>query len=503
MVKESQIVGMSRSHNVRDKDNVINFLIKSFSNLRDRKNGWIILLRLTHDSNRFIKISAIQAIGICFVDIPDKEDAWERLFVLAKNLDKEVKDTALYAMSTSFSYLPSKEGAWKNVLELIKSSTSVNDCTALVFLLPECFNCFDEKEKIIDDLKRLAIDENPAIKSFGNNLIGKVYILKSVKASGAEFNKIYSEAIIYFKKSSDVLNIPSHKFCYVMHNIFNKIIEGEVKDANEINKGIEELKTISEESTEKKKIVKILDELHIILEETLDAQKKGEDISKFKEKIIPICTELNTLIGTLNNEIIRQIAEKAKERINFEYRCTIKALKIVDNLIESPNKLISEPNLLLETIKLCCISISEPICDSYKSKLEEIEKEVDAEKKQVQLLQFIKEIKPVLENQKTIKEIIVLGQNEIKEEINKFTQKLDGYFISINKNGPRQEIVVSTGIEMFGTGSQVVTTIPINEIGYDELNEDIVKIKNNMLLSEIPKRLKDRILECVATISKK
>ncbi len=502
MVKESQIFGMAKSRNFKDKKKVAQFLKTSFSNLKDRKVGWEVLHMLANDSNRFVKSSAIEAIHSSFVYIPDKDDAWQYLLHTIQEPNENVRLDAAVAISKVFDILPNKEIAWMDLLETIKKSANTGNIYP-AFTLHTCFDCLEEKEKFIDSLKQLVDAGDSVIRSFSNNLIGRIYISKSVKEKGDEFNKTYLEGLTYLKKSFDEAAISPHKFCYIMHNIFSKIIEGELKDVSEINKGIEELKTISKESTEKQKIVKILDELYNVLEETLDAQKKGEDISKFKEKIIPICTQLDVLIGTLNNEIIRQIAQKAKERISFEYKCTIKALEIVDHLIESPDKLISEPSLLIETIRLCCVSISEPLCKSYKSKLEEIEKESIADKKQAQLLLFIKEIKPVLEHEKSLKEIIVSGQKEIKGEVIKLTQKLDDYFISISESGPRQEIVISTGIEMLGTGAQVVTTIPLNAIGYDELQKDIVKIKDRTRLSEIPKRLKDRIMECAGTVLKK
>ncbi len=340
--------------------------------------------------------------------------------------------------------------------------------------------------KFIDSLKQLVDTGDIAIRSVSNNLIGRILISKSVKLKGEEFNKTYLEGLTYLKKSFDEFDISRHKFCYFMHNIFNKIIEGELKDVSEINKGIEELKTISEESTEKKKIVRILDELHIIFEKTLEAQKKGEDISDFKEKIIPICTELNILIGTLNNEIIRHIAEKAKERINFEYKCTIKALEIVDNLIKSPDKLISEPILIVETLRLCCISISEPICNSYRSRLNEIEKESFEYEKQAKLLQFIKEIKPVLEHEKSLKEIIISGQNEIKGEIEKVKGEVGKEPLtspiepqptdSIEKRAVQAKIYVDKIFEHVQSGK--LRGRYINETSLEDYYDQIVKFLN-------------------------
>lgn len=498
MIKESQITGMVRSHNFKDKERVAKFLKNSFSNLKDKERGWEILRNLANDSNQYVKLSSIDAIRLSFVYISNKEDAWQCLLNLAQESNKKIQLNASVTLPKVFTHHPDKERAWMDLLETVKSSVKVSNLYPLV-ILSDCFECFDDKDRIVDSLRQLADSGDIFLSSYSNNLIGRIYISKSVKAKSDEFNKLYFEGINYLKKSFDELNVPSHKFCYIMHNIFSKIIEGELKNATEINNGIDELKIISEKSNEKQKIVKILDELYNILEETLEAQKNGEDISRFKEKIIPICIQLNMLIGTLDNEVVRLIAEKAQERIYFEYKCTIKALEIVDYLIESPNKLISEPDLLIETIQLCCISISEPLCNHYKSKLEEIEKENVMNKKQEQLLDLIQDLKPILEQEKSLKEIIVSGQSEIKNEI----VKLGEYFISINHKGPRQEITISTGLEMLGTGAKVITTIPLNEIKYKEIEDDIAKIKNKMRLIEIPKQLKERIIEYLSTCSTK
>lgn len=494
MIKESQISGMSKSHNFKDKKKVTKFLGASFSGLKDKNKGWEVLRSLANDSNQFVKLSSIDAIQSSFVYLINKEEAWQYLLntILESNSNSIVRIEATIVTYKVFDLLPNKEKAWMDLLETVKKSANTNNMTPS-FIMQHCFNSLDDKEKYMGSLKPLTDIDDRVIRSFSNNLVGRIYMSKLVNEKGDEFNKTYLEGLIYLKKSFDELAIPSHKFCYVMHNIFNKIIEGELKDVSEINKGIEELKTFSKESTEKQKIIKVLDELYNVLEDTIDAQKKREDISKFKEKIIPIFDQLNILIGTLNNEIIRQIAEKAKERINFEYKSTIRALEIVVQVIEIPDKLISEPNLVAEVLRLCCISISEPLCNFYKTKLYEIEKENVTDKKQAQLLQFFIEIKTVLEHEKTLKEIICSGHSEIKGEVIKLTQKLENYYISINKNGPRQEIVISTGVEMYGTGAQVVTTIPLIEFGYNEFNEDINNIKNNMRLSEIPTRLYDII----------
>jgi hypothetical protein len=497
MVKERQISGLAISHNISDKIKVAKFLRISFSELENKNNGWNILLKFSKDSNLFVKMSSINAIRPSFVYIPNKEEAWKCLLDLLQEQNEEIRKHAAVSISIVFIHLPDKEKGWMDLLEIVKTSTEDRILLPLI-IIPKCFEQLDDKEKIITSLEELVNHNNVLIRSYSNNLLGRIYITKSVKLKSDAFNELYFKGIDHLKKSYDDFDIPPHKFCYIMHNTFSKIIEGEIVDKNEIVDNIDELKSISKESDEKTKIIQILDDLYTILEETLETQQKGEDILQFKDRIIPICIQLNGLIGTLNNEIIRSIAEKAQEKIHFEYNCTIKALKIVDDLIESPKKLTSEPSLILDTIRLCCLSISEPVCNHYKSKLEEIEKkDIGIDEKETLLLQLIQELKPVLEQEKSFKEIFVSGQREIKTELTKVTERLENCVISINRTGPRQEVVISTGVEMFGTGGKIITTIPLNEIGYDELHDDILRIKNKMPLAKTPSKLKTKILEFI------
>jgi hypothetical protein len=494
MIKEKQIIGMARSRNYKDKQKVIKFLKINFSELHNRNNGWKILRKFVDDSNLEVKLNSIEAIYLNFVYIPFQEEAWDILLYLIQKPNNKIRINASIAIIKVLDIFPDVERPWNDLIEVLSGSIKIGNYYPL-FILPECFECLEDKEKVLESLEPLSTNRDKIVRSFSNNLIGRIYISKSIKAKGDEFNEIYLKGITHLKKSLDEFDIPPHKFCYVIHDIFNSLIEGKLENPDEIKSNITELKKITEKSTEKQKIIGILNELNTILEETLDAQKNGEDISKFKHKIIPICTQLNMLIGTLNNEIIRFIAEKAQEKIHFEYKCTIRALEILDDLIQSPDKLISEPDLLIETIRLSCQLISEPTCNHYSSKLEEIEKETDVDGRRNKLLQFIKEIKPVLEHEKSLKEIIVSGQREIKDEIANVKNVLEDCYVSINKVGPRQEIVISTGVEVLGTGAQFLTTIPLKEIGYDEIHDDIMKIKNNMQWMEIPHKLQAKILD--------
>ena len=72
--------------------------------------------------------------------------------------------------------------------------------------------------------------------------------------------------------------------------------------------------------------------------------------------------------------------------------------------------------------------------------------------------------------------------------LNRITEGLHGL-------GIKQEIEISSGIEILGTGAALITTIPLQEISYAELKEDLQRIKGEHIskLSELPKRLANKI----------
>jgi hypothetical protein len=83
----------------------------------------------------------------------------------------------------------------------------------------------------------------------------------------------------------------------------------------------------------------------------------------------------------------------------------------------------------------------------------------------------------------------------LKNDIKEIKDKVDYVIISL-KPGITQEIEISSGIEILGTGAALITTIPLQEISYAELKEDlqIIKGKHISKLSELPKRLANKII---------
>jgi hypothetical protein len=96
-------------------------------------------------------------------------------------------------------------------------------------------------------------------------------------------------------------------------------------------------------------------------------------------------------------------------------------------------------------------------------------------------------VDPILENMNKI------GQ-EIGTKLDDISQEMNEIRISFNP-GIKQEIEISSGIEILGTGAKLITTIPLQEISYAELKEDLKKINVEHIdkLSKLPKKLANKI----------
>jgi len=86
----------------------------------------------------------------------------------------------------------------------------------------------------------------------------------------------------------------------------------------------------------------------------------------------------------------------------------------------------------------------------------------------------------------------------IEEDLSKISDKLEELSISV-KPGITEELVISKGLEIGGSGALIVTTIPVTEIKYPEFPEDLEKIKEKTttVLSKLPERLNKKIRDYI------
>jgi len=83
----------------------------------------------------------------------------------------------------------------------------------------------------------------------------------------------------------------------------------------------------------------------------------------------------------------------------------------------------------------------------------------------------------------------------LKESVNKLTESIKEMKISL-KPGIKEEIQVTIGLSGFGSGAQKVIKIPIQEISYPELQDDLQKYSDKMMdIAKLPAKLKDKIMK--------
>jgi hypothetical protein len=110
------------------------------------------------------------------------------------------------------------------------------------------------------------------------------------------------------------------------------------------------------------------------------------------------------------------------------------------------------------------------------------------------MIEYMKFEKDLTEQYRTLSIVIgliptvyVVAVDPIVENINKVSQEIGTKLDCLSQEmkeirisfNPRvkQELKISSGIEILGTGAALITTIPLQEISYAELKEDLQRIK--------------------------
>ena len=83
---------------------------------------------------------------------------------------------------------------------------------------------------------------------------------------------------------------------------------------------------------------------------------------------------------------------------------------------------------------------------------------------------------------------------DIKTGITEIKNNVDDLILSL-KPGINEDLVITVGAEIYGTGVQRVITIPLKEISYGDLKKDIesIKDKSNLKLKDLPSKLAKKI----------
>ncbi|AKJ37893.1 HEAT repeat domain-containing protein [Methanosarcina barkeri] len=512
-----------------DKDNkvrssVANTLGFIFSDVPDKQQAWNDLHRLTKDKVKFVRALATKSLGYAFSDVPDKQQAWSDLQRLTKDEDKFVRSKAAYSLCYAFFYMPDKQQAWNDLHRLINDENSdVRSSAAEAFRF--AFPHVPDKQQAWNDLQRLTNDENNFARTEANHSLGRVSIFKASHAGKDEdYKKELENAIKFFESAAQEAPArwfnPS-QFCLPFYRSFHTIIFKKQEVAEEVNKYLEEAKAEIEGSENKKQLFEAVENLAEALKKVqnmgnLDLSRMKDELNFYRkycdravelmkdtEETAPLATEVMRKGLPILDRNIKRILEEIQEKAKNTYKQSQGTVteKIAYSVCrEVQNWEIGSPEEMTQKVEDIAYVLKKKI--GYVPENEYVLNKIEAMRSERNLVKQYETLLFVIEQ---IPTITVVPEDVVVENINKVGQelgtKVDGLSQEINEirislsPGITQEIEISSGIEILGTGAALITTIPLQEISYAELKEDLQRIKGENIskLSELPKRLANKI----------
>jgi hypothetical protein len=341
----------------------------------------------------------------------------------------------------------------------------------------------------------------------------------SQSSSEEEYMKELENSITFFENSyeenSD--NNPSG-FCLPFYRSFYTIIRAEKQQTkDEVRKYLTEAKRAVRGSKNKKLLLEAVENLARALDEVLDQKniqleakrkklafyrkycEKAAELMIDTEEVAPSATRvLRKGLPILDRKLksfLEEIQEKAKTACREsqgtdteEIACT------VSRKVQKWE--ISNPADMAEYIEDISYSLkgkvqSHPENDYLLRKIELMRNETDLTKKFQLLSYIIGEIPSI----KVVSEETIRKEfNEIKQNIATVDEKIEKITISL-KPGIREELIVSVGPKIGGVGFEHTIAIPLQEISYSELKEDLKKITGIDIdrFSKLPKMLAEKI----------
>ncbi|MCZ7380410.1 MAG: hypothetical protein O8C64_02370 [Candidatus Methanoperedens sp.] len=447
------------------------------------------------------------ALGAAFSHIPDKKQVWEDLHKLTKDKDIYVQQRTAKTLGSVFSHIPDKKQAWEDLHQLTQSKYNLVRLYATKALC-EAFNDLPDKKQAWDDLHRLTSDTDRNVRASAYNSLGKASIFKAANAENSvDFNKEMEAAIGYFDKSlqHDTWSEPA-KFCLPFYRSFYALTFKKKETEAEVQKYIAEAKSAVEGSEIKEKLLEAIENLGNALKEAqkardFDAVKS--DLNAYRRYCDRACELLDTteekapgasrvirrglpIIDERIKGIIAEIQEKAKALCKETQGTPLEDLgkkvnKEGQNLLKVDNPIALYK--AMDTMQILLSSICTKMPEEEKGEACELLKRAKDEQIVEEKINLINIILSKFSSQRSIVKII-----------ENFDKKLNEMIISL-KPGISEELTITVGAEFHGTGLQHVITIPLQEISYSELKEDLEKISEKGLikLATLPIRLAKKI----------
>ncbi|MDW5548682.1 sister chromatid cohesion protein PDS5 [Methanosarcina sp.] len=486
----------------------------AFSYVPEKQKAWNDLHELTYDEDSSVRSRAAEALGFAFFYVPEKQKAWNDLIKLTNDENHFVRHKAAEVLGSAFSYVPEKQKAWNDLHKLTNDEDS-RVRFEVTSAIGSAFSQVPDKQQAWNDLHKLSNDQDNNVRSQANHSLGKVSIFKASQAEREEdYKRELETAIVFFEKAareSDGWNNPA-QFCLPFYRSFYTIIFQKQKEAKkEVDKYLEKAKYAVGSSKSKGSLLSAVENLANALSEVqnlknidLEAMKgeisfyrqycdRAAELMRNTEETAPFATiamrkGLPILDRNLK-EILEEIQKKAKIACKEskgtdteEIACTINN-EIQRWEISNQEEMAFNVENLIFTLELNIPRIPE---NQYIfNRIQQIREQKDVPK-QYGIISTIIPLIPKIYMERKMDEL----ENDIKE----IKEKIDYAIISL-KPGIKEEIEISVGTEILGTGVTHKITIPLQEISYSELKEDLEKITGIKIdkLSKMPKKLANKI----------
>ncbi|WP_052725730.1 HEAT repeat domain-containing protein [Methanosarcina barkeri] len=290
MVDQEKIHNQCLSDDLKERIHALEQLEEFFSLMPDKQQSWSDLLRLTKDEDSHVSHWAASALGSAFSQVPDKQQAWDDLHRLTNDEDCSVRYIAAEALGSAYSQLPDKQQAWNDLHRLTNDEDSGVRSSA-ASSLGSAFPQLPDKQQAWNDLHRLTNDEDGDVRTFSNHSLGRILIFMASQAETDEdYKKELEKAIEFFETAAEESygwDNPA-QFCLPFYRSFHTIIFKKQEAKEEVNKYLEEAKSVIGSSESKKQLFEAVQNLAEALKEvqnleTLDLQAMKDELNFYRK----------------------------------------------------------------------------------------------------------------------------------------------------------------------------------------------------------------------------
>jgi HEAT repeat protein len=488
----------------------------AFSKVPDKQQAWNDLHKLTADADISVRSEAAFALGSAFSEVPDKQQAWNDLHKLTADEDGYVRFRAASALGSAFSEVPDKQQAWNDLHELIADEDKYVRSGA-AYALGSAFSKVSDKQQAWNDLIRLTANEDRSVRVYVNHSLGKVSIFKASQAEKEEdYKRELETAISFFEKAaqeSEYLNPSS--FCLPFYRSFHAIIFEKQEAKEEVDKHLEEAKAAVRGSKSKELLLEAVNNLANALKEvhkleSMDLEaKKGElnfyrqycdrvtELMKDAEKTAPFATiavRKGLLILNRNlKELLEEIQNKT-EVIREQTKGT-PFEKLGDELNKESLSLLQVRDLVgfkkqIQNLENKLNSMCSKLPEGQKGEACELLKTIHEEHSIEDKIPLINDVLSKFSYQLDM----ISCLNRIDASLSSVNKKVEEITISL-KPEISEELIIHVGpITQWG-GIEYTMTIPLQDISYPELKEDLQKIVGKKVdkFSKMPENLANKV----------